>query len=95
MNVCSIPAACTSTRPTGIGMTLLKALLGVAGRARTVFFAMVNRRTARKIQEMPDWQLADIGLTRQDMHDVLSRPVGTDPLVELADRARFNCRCIH
>ena len=45
--------------------------------------AWKNRRAVYRLGELSDWELADIGLTRSDLHIAWSSPVGTDPTLEL------------
>ncbi|MDF1606815.1 DUF1127 domain-containing protein [Hoeflea sp. YIM 152468] len=52
--------------------------------------ALVRRQLARKLDELSDRELADIGLTREDVHFGMSMPRNADPTVELARRARLN-----
>lgn len=46
-----------------------------------------NRRETRALLDMNDSQLADIGLTRDDVHHALRQPFTRDPSQDLA-RAR-------
>lgn len=54
--------------------------------ARRVFGAWQNRRSVRQLLEMDDYQLADIGLRRSDVHDSLALALRDDPSVELTRR---------
>jgi uncharacterized protein YjiS (DUF1127 family) len=49
---------------------------------------MVNRRALRKLEELSDHELKDIGLTRSDLYYVLKLPVTCDPIWEM-DRLRM------
>lgn len=60
---------------------------GVAARALTValnlYRAWKNRRAFYRLGEMNDAELADIGLTRADLHVAFAGPLGSDPTVRL------------
>lgn len=45
--------------------------------------AMKNRRAFYKLGELSDAELADIGLTRTDLHVAFDGPLGSDPTVRL------------
>ncbi len=47
-----------------------------------------NRRQFRRLHDMSDWELADIGLSRDDLRDAWKRRVDTDPLRYLSALAR-------
>ncbi|MDG4853631.1 MAG: DUF1127 domain-containing protein [Mesorhizobium sp.] len=47
------------------------------------FRAWKNRRAFYRLGEMSDAELADIGLTRADLHVAVSVPFGRDPTVKL------------
>lgn len=54
--------------------------------------AMKNRRAFYRLGELSDAELADIGLTRTDLHVAFDGPLGSDPTMRLrviADE-RFN-----
>lgn len=42
-----------------------------------------NRRDFYRLGEMSDMELADIGLTRADLHVAIDLPFGSDPTVKL------------
>lgn len=44
-----------------------------------LFKAFKNRREFYRLGELSDAELADIGLTRADLHVAYGRPLGTDP----------------
>ncbi len=56
-----------------------------------VFQAWKNRRAFYRLGDMSDAELADIGLTRADLHVAIAVPFGADPTVKLrsitSDRA--------
>lgn len=62
----------------------------VANAVANAYRAWKNRRVFYRLGEMSDTELADIGLTRADLH-VANVPFGRDPTVRLraiaADRA--------
>ena len=45
--------------------------------------AWKNRRAFYRLGEMSDAELADIGLTRSDLHVAIDVPFGSDPTVRL------------
>ena len=47
-----------------------------------------NRKQFRRLRDMSDWELADIGLSRDDLHDAWKRRIDTDPLRYLSAVAR-------
>jgi uncharacterized protein YjiS (DUF1127 family) len=63
----------------------------VANAAVNLYRAWKNRRAFYRLGEMSDAELADIGLTRGDLHVAIDVPFGRDPTVTLralaADRA--------
>ena len=56
---------------------------GVLGTLSTVFRIWKNRRAFHRLGEMSDTELADIGLTRADLHVAIDVPLGMDPTVRL------------
>lgn len=61
-----------------------------AARAKSVIHAVSNRLAVQRLDELPDHHLADIGLTREDLHFGRGLPLDQDPSLELARRARMN-----
>jgi uncharacterized protein YjiS (DUF1127 family) len=55
-------------------------LAGAGAMLRTA----MNRRAARRVSELPDYLLTDIGLKRDDVHDALQQGWRTDPTFQLA-----------
>ena len=51
--------------------------------ALNLFKALKNRREFYRLGDMSDAELADIGLTRADLHVVHGDPIGTDPTATL------------
>lgn len=49
--------------------------------------ALKNRREIYRLGSMTDIELADIGLTRTDLHVALRSPLGIDPTVRLGSLA--------
>ena len=47
--------------------------------AANLFKAFKNRREFYRLGELSDAELADIGLTRADLHVAYGYPLGTDP----------------
>ncbi|WP_299866819.1 DUF1127 domain-containing protein [uncultured Hoeflea sp.] len=92
MNARSITAALTPARTTAAGQTFVNILSAAALKARKLMRAVLNRRAAHQLREFSDRELADIGLTRDDIGVGLSMPLSTDPTLEYARRARLNTR---
>ena len=66
--------------PTGrAARTVGRLMRGVAGLYR----AYKNRRAFYRLGEKSDAELADIGLTRSDLHVAFSVPLSVDPTVRL------------
>jgi uncharacterized protein YjiS (DUF1127 family) len=55
----------------------------VANFIANAYRAWKNRRAFYRLGEMSDAELADIGLTRSDLHVALDLPFGRDPTVKL------------
>ena len=55
----------------------------VANTVSNVYRAWKNRRAFYRLGEMSDTELADIGLTRADLHVAVAIPFGRDPTVKL------------
>lgn len=55
----------------------------VANGVSNVYRAWKNRRAFYRLGEMSDTELADIGLTRADLHVAIDVPFGSDPTVRL------------
>lgn len=55
-------------------------LVNVVGKA---FRAWQNRRAVYRLGELTDWELADIGLRRADLHVAIQSPLGVDPTAHL------------
>lgn len=90
MNARSFTAARTAARTMSFSSAVLKLLYVALENAQKTAKVLFNRRLARKLDEMSDRELADIGLTRDDVRFGISMPFNADPTVELARRARFN-----
>jgi uncharacterized protein YjiS (DUF1127 family) len=55
----------------------------VANTVSNIYRAWKNRRAFYRLGEMSDAELADIGLTRGDLHVAIDVPFGSDPTVRL------------
>ena len=55
----------------------------VLAMAVTILRSWKNRRTFYRLGELSDCELADIGLTRADLHVAVDGPFGSDPTVRL------------
>ena len=53
-----------------------------------------NRMAARALIDLSDRELADIGLSRGDVHAGFRSATAIDPTIEIACRARSNSRCM-
>jgi len=53
-----------------------------------------NRRDFRRLSEMTDWELRDIGLVRSDLSYASDRSLGTDPTLRLGSLARSRAESI-
>lgn len=70
----------------GARMIVLSRLMRVLA---TLYRKWKNRREVFRLGELSDRELADIGLTRSDLHVAISSPFGTDPTSWLATQARL------
>jgi len=86
----SFTATRTAVRIPSLGSAVLKFLRVSLGYVQKTAVALINRRMARKLADLSDRELADIGLTRDDVRCGFSMPLNADPTVELARRARLN-----
>lgn len=75
----------TAKQPHPLGLSSIVSAI-LAG-LQTVARAMKNRRDASLLAGMDDRMLADIGLTRSDLHDAYAEPMWRDPTDLLAGRA--------
>lgn len=55
---------------------------------KAVLRAWNNRQQFRRLRDMSDWELADVGLQRDDLHAAWKRRIDTDPLRYLGAVAR-------
>lgn len=90
MNARSFTAARTAARTMSFSTAVLKALYVALANAQKTAKVLVHRRLARKLDELSDRELADIGLTREDVRFGISMPFRADPTIELARRAQLN-----
>lgn len=60
----------------------------VANGLRVLYRGMQNRSRARHLAELSDWELADIGLTRDDVTRAFRHRATIDPTPELQAIAR-------
>ena len=75
----------TAKRPLPLGLSSIVSVI-VAGLQR-LSRALKHRRDASLLAGMDDRMLADIGLTRSDLHDAYAEPLWRDPTDLLAGRA--------
>jgi uncharacterized protein YjiS (DUF1127 family) len=64
--------------------TLIEAARVVARVFAAGWTAMNNRRKVTQLQDLDDYMLADIGLTRADLREAVSLPLHQDPSLRLA-----------
>jgi uncharacterized protein YjiS (DUF1127 family) len=95
MNAHSVAAANTHVRTPTASPARLNPLERAVRRVGLLLSALRNRRAAHRLAEFSDRDLADIGLTRDDVGYGLSQPLSVDPTVEFAHRARVNARRSH
>jgi uncharacterized protein YjiS (DUF1127 family) len=62
-------------------------LAGLTAAVRKIGQVLKNRHDAAMLANMDDRMLADIGLTRSDLHDAFAEPIWHDPTAILASRA--------
>ncbi len=55
----------------------------VANNIASFYRAWKNRRAFYRLGDMSDTELADIGLTRGDLHVAIGAPFGSDPTARL------------
>ena len=60
--------------------------------AADLYRAWKNRRAFYRLGELSDAELADIGLTRTDLHVAVAAPFASDPTVRLRDIAGERAR---
>jgi uncharacterized protein YjiS (DUF1127 family) len=59
----------------------------LTGIVSDVYRAWKNRRAFYRLGELSDAELADIGLTRTDLHVVVASPFASDPTMRLRELA--------
>jgi uncharacterized protein YjiS (DUF1127 family) len=59
----------------------------MARLAADLLRAWKNRRAFYRLGELSDAELADIGLTRSDLHVAIAAPFASDPTARLRDMA--------
>ena len=64
----------------------------IAAAAANLYRTWKNRRAFCRLSEMTDAELADIGLTRSDLHVADAVPFGSDPTAKLCRLARERMR---
>ena len=92
MDARSHAAVRTSARSVSMGPAFLNAFHAASGAVANLVRALMNRRVAVRLEQLSDHQLADIGLTVDDIRYGRSMPLTADPTVEYARRARRNTR---
>jgi len=90
MNARSFAATRTVARSINAGQFFVNATYAVSGKVTALVRMLLNRRTAGKLHQLSDHQLADIGLTRDDLRSAFAVPFTADPTAELAFCARRN-----
>jgi len=69
---------------TRIAVVRPNAVVRVVTALANVWTAAKNRREIYRLGELSDTELADIGLTRADLHVAVGHPLGTDPTASLS-----------
>jgi uncharacterized protein YjiS (DUF1127 family) len=80
-----------TVRP-ALGLRVANAVVAAASYIAKVYRAWRNRREIYRLGEMSDAQLADIGLTRSDLHVVWQMPIGIDPTEQLGQISETRMR---
>ena len=80
-------AIITKSSTTGFTARFLEGAVLAFAAVRAYGKAYINRRSARRLSELPDYLLKDMGLKRDDIHAALSQDWRSDPTYELAYRA--------
>ena len=62
-------------------------IAGLVHDVHTVLRAWNNRRKLAKLDDLDDHLLADLGITRNDLHWALHLPFAVDPAIELQRRS--------
>lgn len=75
----------THARPSWFGGGLVSAI-------RSLHTCLRNRSEVSAMSEMTDYQLADIGLTRDDVRSALTAPMACDPAESLIRARNRNIR---
>lgn len=75
----------TANRPLPLGFSSIVSVIAAA--LQNIARTMKHRRDARLLASLDDRMLADIGLTRSDLHDANAEPLWRDPTDLLAGRA--------
>ena len=75
----------TATRTSWFGGSIISVL-------RSLRTSLRNRSEVSALAEMTDHQLADIGLTRDDVRSALAAPLACDPAESLIRARRNNIR---
>lgn len=75
-----------------LGLRVANAVVAVASQFARIFRAWRNRREIYRLGEMSDAQLADIGLTRSDLHVVWQAPLTVDPTEQLGQLSEARIR---
>jgi len=65
---------------------------GLVSAIRSLRTSLRNRSEVSAMSEMTDWQLADIGLTRDDLISALAAPLACDPAASLIKARHDNIR---
>ena len=80
-------AIITKSSTTGFSARFIESAVLAFAALRAYGTAYINRRSARRLSELPDYLLKDMGLKRDDIHAALSQDWRSDPTFELAYRA--------
>ena len=81
----------------GNGRRPVLAVLGAAALRALLWPARViaARRALAQLSGLSEYELRDIGLSRQDLVDLTARPLDDDPTIHLADARAERARLAH
>ncbi len=84
-----------STHAAGFTARLNEILHRLAQRVGSVGKAFEGHKAARRMSDLDDRILSDIGLTRDDVDRAVHQPLMIDPRADLAQARRYRINGIH
>jgi uncharacterized protein YjiS (DUF1127 family) len=85
----------TSVAPVAVLSRLRAAVVALAGRLAALWQAIENRRQIGRLATLDDRYLADIGITRGDVHAALASSLSDNPSNQLRALAGERRRAAH